>query len=137
MKKLILSLAVIALVSVAVCSCGKDKTTYTVQYSFDNTEMQTDMVKVFECKDGSASGKWRCEHHTIQKVMVDGVEHEMVSGTINDVATGDVNELWVYAEGDRKKFTSYDLDTIFRLQPGVNNVFVITPDTKWNRNPLY
>lgn len=134
MKKFLLPLVIF---SAMLCACCKERTTYTIRWEFDNTEMQTDMVKVFECKDGAASGKWRSDFHTVRTVTIDGVEHEMVSGKIDDVATGDVNELWVYAEGDRKRFTSYDLDTIFRLQPGVDNVFVITPDMKWNRNPLY
>lgn len=137
MKKTLFSFAFIAFALVAFTSCVKDRTSYTVTYSFDNTDMHTEMVKVFECIDGAATGKWRCDFHTYDTVTIDGVERQMVSGSISDVATGGANELWIYAEGDNKGMHVYQLDTIFRLIPGQDNQFTITPDSQWDKNPLY
>lgn len=135
MKKNILLF--VALGAILFAACNKDRTTYQVSWCFDNTDMKTEMVKVFECTDSAANGKWRSDFHKTQMTTIDGVEHEMVSGTIKDVARSGANELWVYAEGDNDGFHEYRLDTIFKLQPGVDNVFQITPDSKWIANPLY
>lgn len=131
MKKTLFTLSLVAFASLMLASCVKDKTTYRIVWSFDNTEMQTDLVKAFECIDGKATGKWRCDFHNIEFVIIDGAQHEMVSGHIDDVATGGANELWVYAEGDRERLHDYRLDTIFHLTPGEDNVFTITPDMIW------
>lgn len=138
MKKIFAFVAILAFAAMMLTSCNKERTTYTVQFNFDNTDMHTNMVKVFECIDSAATGKWLGEHYHYDTMMVGGEAHVMVSGKVEGVASRGANELWVYAEGDDETgFHDYKLDTIYKLSIGEDNVFTITPDSKWIKNPLY
>lgn len=130
-KTIILSLAAMAIF--AFVSCNRVKTTYRIEYRFDNTDLHSDMIKVFECTDGSANGKWRGEFNKYDTVMVDGEPHQFAYGVLKDVAREGVNELYVYTS-NTATFEDHQLDSIFRVVPDVENVFVITPEMTWHRD---
>lgn len=118
-----------------VGACNKDKTTYTIKYKFDNTELQSDFFLVYEKIDDTANnGKWRSEPNQYDTVMIDGEPHEFAYGCLKkEVARDNCTKLQVAIEGYRAVGGFYLLDTVFTLNLLEDNYFEVTPDMGWTK----
>lgn len=118
---------IMTVIMVIMASCEKPSTSYTVEYDFDNTEMESDFLNVYE----DVGGKWRSCRHELRTVTIDGEEHEYASGSINEYVSDEVSYLAVDVFGYREHGGHYRLDTTFVIKHGEMNVFRITDESRW------
>ncbi|MCQ2294576.1 MAG: hypothetical protein MJZ67_02885 [Bacteroidales bacterium] len=126
--------ALIALLTLAMLgSCQREKTTYIVEYEYDNTDMKTELMKVFECdSQGLANGKWRASHHSYDTINTSEGQRIIASGKVDEVAREGCTTLEVFAENFGGSNT-WELDTIFELKINEENHFYINSDMKWKK----
>ncbi len=116
-----------------LAACNHDKTTYTINYRYDNTELQSDFFLVYEkINDTANNGKWRSCPNQYDTVIIDGVPHEFAYGSIKkEVARDNCTKLQVAAEGYRAVGGFHLLDTVFTLDLLEDNYFEVTPSMGW------
>lgn len=134
MRKISLFLTIAALLTLG--SCKHERTTYQVNYRFDNTEMESEALVVYECDSiGRANGKWRSSHHKFDTIMTAEGQRIMASGSLDEVARPGCSQLWVYCEHMDGTHT-FMLDTVFNLRLLEDNVIDITPEMEWVDKPI-
>ena len=132
MKKL--SRIVILTGIVLLSSCWRERTTYRIEYQFDNTIMQSEFLEVYENNPQAETRKWRSTHHHFDTLWVDGQMHEWASGHLDDCASPGCLSLDVVVTGFRPYCGLWVLDTVFPLVEGQDNHFVVTPDMLWHNH---
>lgn len=135
MKKGIQS-SVFIMAAMLLSGCELERTHYDIQYCFDNTDMHSDFLEVYELIDSvRGNGKWRSNPHKLDTVVIDGDTIEWASGKISEVARDNCVGLSVHTSGWRPcGGGNYDLDTIFFLNQGERNFIVITPSMAWHNH---
>lgn len=130
MKRLILA-AIVGLALMGGCQRGP-RTTYTIEYRFDNTEIQSDFLSAYEYKDSLHNGKYRTSHHRLDTIMVDGMPHEYASGRIEEVAHDGANGIRLTLSGFRPGIGGeWILDSLFALTPDEETLIVIGDEAEW------
>lgn len=123
-------LSLLASLLVLLASCTDEKTTYRIDYQFDNTEYQSEFLYAYELNETNP-GKWRSCPHIYDTVYIDGVMHELVHGHIDEVARQGTTEIKVSLESFRPYAGNWVLDTSFLLIPNEHNQINITSDMVW------
>lgn len=128
------ALLTIAVSATLLVGCSLGKTRYEVRYCFDNTEIRSDFLEVYECTaDLLLTGKWRSCNHHLDTVKTEDGYIEWASGFIKDVANDGCVALKIITEGYRPTGGgNFEVDSVYHLVPGELNLIYITPSIRFN-----